>query len=344
MHRLVALSMMLIGAACGSPIGSTPPASNVTPAGPAVAPTTEPQPVAEAPCPEIPTGHRVIEATFTEQSRLDATLSAALAYGEEHPDTFGGHGLTWHADADASVVVAFTGHVDAHRTALAARVPHPDELIVCQAELAASEAEVIIDGIDAAYAGQLFAIGPRPFGGPVSVELSPTALDAAADLSERFGDRIVIRLGRYSYPVPTEAAECPAAIDAVGRSDVTVDVDAPTAPLVADAMGRVRIEAQVTNMTGAALTYDSQTGPAAVLLDATGRRVSAVLTEELAAAYFPVDIAAGETATIGFGSTIASCDPTLGYRLPPGEYTLQYRLSSMEGDPLVAGSVPVAIA
>lgn len=336
--------MMLIGAACGSPIGSTPPASNVTPAGPLVAPTTEPQPVADPPCPEIPTDHRVIEGTFAEQARLDTTLSAALAYGAEHPDTFGGHGLTWHADADASVVVSFTDGLDAHRTALAARVPHPDELIVCQAVLAASEAEAIIDGIDAAYAGQLFAIGRGPFGGPVSVDLSPTALDVAADLSDRFGDRIVLRLGRYSYPVPTEAAECPADIDAVGRSDVAVDVDVPAAPLVADAFGYVRIEAQVTNMTGATVTYDSVSGPSAVLLDATGRRVSGVLDLTVPAAYFPVDIAAGETATIGFGSTIASCDPTLGYRLPPGEYTLQYRLSSMEGDPLVAGSVPVQIA
>jgi hypothetical protein len=157
-----------------------------TPTGPLVALTTEPQPVADAPCPEIPTGHQVIEATFTEQARLDATLSAALAYGQEHPD----------------------------------------ELIVCQ---------------------------------------------AVARCERGSGDHR--RHRRY--------------------------------------------------VRGAVL----RDRPWSVRRAGFGRC-----------------IAAGETATIVFGSTVASCDPALGYRLPPGEYTLQYWLTPMGDDRPVAGSVPVAIA
>jgi hypothetical protein len=61
-----------------------------------------------------------------EQERLQPTLDAAQAYGQQHPDAFGG--LHWEWQPLMHVETFFTEQVDEHLAALRALVPHPDRI------------------------------------------------------------------------------------------------------------------------------------------------------------------------------------------------------------------------
>jgi hypothetical protein len=61
-----------------------------------------------------------------EQERLQPTLDAAQAYGQRHPDAFGG--LYWKWQPVMHVETFFTEQVEAHLAALRALVRHPDRI------------------------------------------------------------------------------------------------------------------------------------------------------------------------------------------------------------------------
>jgi hypothetical protein len=133
-----------------------------------------------------------------ESGRLEPMLGQVLAYGSEHRDEFGTYGLVWHSASDASVVVSFTGHLDAHRSALAKLVEHPAELIVCRAALSGDANLALQALLVQELAGRFSSIG-QGFGS-VSIVLPPTEKQLAAELTARFGDIVSIKFGDFAQP------------------------------------------------------------------------------------------------------------------------------------------------
>jgi hypothetical protein len=130
-----------------------------------------------------------------ESGRLEPMLGQVLAYGGEHREELGTYGLVWRSAGDASVVISFTAHVDAHRSALDQLVEYPDELIVCQAALSGDANLALQTLLVDELAGRFVSIG-QGFGS-VSIGLPTTEKQLAAELTARFGDIVSIKFGDY---------------------------------------------------------------------------------------------------------------------------------------------------
>jgi hypothetical protein len=290
-------------------------------------------------------------AMSTEASRLEPMLGRVLAYGTEHADEFGTYGLMWHDATDASVFISLTTDLDAHRAALADIAEYPDELIVCQAALSGTANQALQAALVADLAGRFTSIGQGY--GWVEIHLLAHEEQLAAELAGRFGDIVSLKVGNFDYPLsPTARAGGACSLDVTGPTDLdgltaTLEFDQPSVGADDELSGTVT----VTN-TGAAPASFSSGSPLVASIVRPG-------TTTVVAAY------AGMTALLGDGATLqpgeshtisvvggfASCDPGLGYTLPPGQYDAVVPVvvahPQQAGDPtvnLLVASAPIIIA
>ena len=80
-----------------------------------------------------------------------------------------------------------------------------------------------------------------------------------------------------------------------------------------------------------------------IVLDATGNVVSAPASAVVGDVGIAVDLAAGESMDLPLVVSTASCDPELGYRLPPGDYLLAASVQHSNGDVMTLRSPPIPI-
>lgn len=149
-------------------------------------------------------------------------LGAVVNYGGQHPDKFGGYGLSWLDATDASVFAMFTDHIAEHRAALAAIVPYPDELMICQAALSETSSRgleaLLLDELN----GRFQSLGVRYES--IEVGLKATGEAIAADLTRRCGDAVTIRVGNLTPVLVThgDTLADPSTNDLVARSTVEI--------------------------------------------------------------------------------------------------------------------------
>lgn len=125
--------------------------------------------------------------TATEARRLEPTLAAVSAYGDDHPDAFAGYGLVWHTPGDASAFAAFKGDIAAHRQALRSLVAFPDELVVCRAVLSREESRALVDELRPELA-ELFASTHVAVDGAIAIGLPVASEPLAADFVQADAD------------------------------------------------------------------------------------------------------------------------------------------------------------
>lgn len=248
-------------------------------------------------------------------------LGTVVNYGGQHPDEFGGYGLAWLGADDASVFAMFTDHVPDHRAALAAMVPFPDELIVCQSALSEAESRGLQSLLLEELNGRYLSLGAG--NGSVAVQLKASEEDVAADLEQRFGDAVTLRVGNFPYPIAADQrsiAACqrdvtgPTQTDAGIRASLTFST--PSVPSGVDADATVT----VTNDGAETFTLISGSPLVGVVVEPATTRALAVFDGSIAGVGVGATLQPGESYDIPVLVGAASCDPTIGYTVPPGAY------------------------
>jgi hypothetical protein len=256
---------------------------------------------------------------LSESSRLEPMLGVVLAYGGEHPDEFGTYGLMWHGEGDASVFVSFTSHLDQHRSTLAGMVEFPDELIVCQVALSGQASQALSAALTSELAGRFSSISQG--GGPIVIVLAASEERLARDLVDRYGDAVDVTVGALAFPIDKASSVCTAA----GGEEAPLGLDAAIVPLdgpiVSGGVQPASFEVRLTNVSEAPIQFTTGTA-IGTILDTNGNVVATSANVVLADVGMFVDLAPGASTTLPGVVDTASCDPSLGYLLPPGDYLM----------------------
>ena len=259
-------------------------------------------------------------AMLSESSRLEPMLGAVLGYGGEHPDRFGSYGLIWHGETDASVFISFADDdLAGHRAALSGVVEFPDELIVCQVALPGTASQALSAALTAELAGRYLSISQG--GGPIEIGLPASEEALARDLLDRYGEAVELTVGALAYPLDAASSVCQEPLGEPPPAELDMSIVQPTGPLVPDAFGSSSFEVQLTNHGEAPIRFTTGT-TLGTILDAEGNVVATSANLAVAAVGIGIDLAPGASTIVPGVVALASCDPRIGYTLPPGEYGL----------------------
>lgn len=342
---LVAVAFTVTAAACGDPSsvgspGDDTAAPNATSAADSTAVVSTP--AADSTCPDFDARHPDFNADPTgmtdESSRLEPMLGQVLAYGNAHPDEFAGYGLIWQATNDATVVIALAGDVDAHRSALAQQVAFPDELVVCHAVQSQTAAQAMQQQLQT-ESGNGFLSSYVEIDGTVTIGLRAADERLAGQMVAQHGDLVRVQVGSLPYPMPDPPppSHCPALAADAAPAGMEITVVPPGPLSAADDPFSADLQVMVRNVGSDRISFG--TGIAiGYLLDQQGSVVAASDTVGIDDIGLGVDLAPGESTTIQLVVSPASCDPAVGYVVPPGTYQLvalvQHERDTLRSTPL----------
>lgn len=292
------------------------------------------------PCPESEANGAGEQEMVTESSRLEPMLGQVLAYGSERPDEFGGYGLVWHGAGDASVFVSFSANVAAHRTALEAMVEHPDELIVCHVAVSGNVAQAMQDTLVRELEGRILSIGRGR--GAIEITLAANEELLAGELLARYGDAVEITVGALAFPLEEAEAVCDDPPTGNSLPGLRIEVIAPSEPVSATGVMPLELTVVLTNDSDTPIQFGSGTA-IGTILDQAGEVVSSSTVFAIADVGIGVDLAPGQSMQLPLVASTASCDPALGYTLPPGDYRLVAAVQHSDGDTMRLHSPPVPI-
>lgn len=278
-----------------------------------------------------------------EASRLEPMIGVVLQYGSQHPGVFGGYGLHWITADDASVFVSFTGDLGAHRAALTELVEYPDELIVCQAPASEADRSAIQATLSSELNGRFTEISSGGKSGAVVVGLNPTEETLAGELVRRYGTAIDVRVGALAYPLDDADSVCAPQLEPSLIDGLDAAILDPTEPLTMTRTGTVPLTIRLTNTSDQPIRFDSGQ-PSTVITDQQG---SPRTSDTRAVPSVGIEVALQPDAHQDFDVEIlvASCDPALGYLVPPGDHHVVVSLynaqlqTNMHSQPL-----PITIA
>ncbi|MEM7275114.1 MAG: hypothetical protein AAF547_18680 [Actinomycetota bacterium] len=167
--------------------------------------------------------------------------------------------------------------------------------------------------------GRFLSIGAGVDG--VEVVLAPDEEALAAELLARHGEEVVLSVGRLRYPLAEAANVCPEPPAERSDPDLSVAVVPPTGSISASGIESLELGVAVTNVGEGPLAFT--TGSAlGTILDPSGNVVSHGATAGLALPGLPVDLAPGDSIELPLYASMASCDPEIGFMLPPGDYLI----------------------
>ncbi len=178
---------------------------------------------------------------------------------------------------------------------------------------------------------------PPPYG----ISLAPWATEVAADLHERFGDDIDLRVGALGYPDrrPVEFAPTPTG-PLMDPTEASVELDGPgeiRSGYVLDTGLRVR------NLGDTVLEVHTNGQLTALVLDPRSGEVVGGDTRAHLAPLVRFRVAPGEHETIPLIVGTASFVPELGYAVPPGAWEMAADLKLGDGRVVRTPPVPLTI-
>jgi hypothetical protein len=280
-----------------------------------------------------------VDSQFAERN-----LGAINAYISAHASE-GGTPWLDSVNDPPQLVVGFTSNVAQHRTALAALLADPDRVLVCrvahsQVDVSAAAAEIqrsvspgtdgfisISSGVDA-----------------VTVQLRGDRQAVADDLIARYGDLVSITLGNFPYPLSSEptspgtGALCSA--DLTGPTDLNglhavLTLSETSVHSGQDIDGTVT----VTNTGGTATGFESGSPLVGSVVKPGTTTAVASYSGMIAGVGLGPMLQPGESTDIPVYVGTESCDPSLGYTLPPGQYevlaVVVVHYPQAQGDPTV---------
>jgi hypothetical protein len=159
--------------------------------------------------------------------------------------------------------------------------------------------------------------------GPIEVGLPASKQQLAAELVGRYGNIVSVRVGHFAYPLWPDAQPAGGACttDPAGSTDLnglraTIELDHATISAGDEISGTVT----VTNAGDQPTSFDSGSPLVASIVLPGTTTVVAVYDGSIAGVGDGAMLQPGESHTIPIVASTASCDASLGFTLPPGQY------------------------
>ncbi|MEM7323792.1 MAG: hypothetical protein AAF531_11960 [Actinomycetota bacterium] len=164
----------------------------------------------------------------------------------------------------------------------------------------------------------------------------------ATELQERYGDQIALSVGRLSFPLEGASSVCPPEPTVQSQLDLGIAVVEPLGPISASGIENLQLSVELTNVSENPIGFS--TGAAVgTIFDLSGKVVSDGATTDLTLEEIPVSLGAGESIELPLYASMASCDPAIGYVLPPGDYLIVAEVVRIGGGVVRLHSEPHAI-
>ncbi len=257
-----------------------------------------------------------------DQGRLQGDVEAMQAYGSAHPDEF--TAVRFENSPWVRLVVGFTGHIQEHCAALRTILEFPNDFQIIRQPRTATELEQIQQAIVALAGQHLRSVGIGAE--TIDVQLRADGLSIAEQIHATYGDLLTIYVGFLPYPDPASAGvDCSAILkDIVTDTPLRVSARLDTARVVTgeDFRGTVTI----TNAGADVVEFESGDPMTAVVYRRGSNQVVGAYEGGIGGVGAGGTLQPGETLDIGVLGGTASCDPTLGYALPPGSYDVRVRV------------------
>jgi hypothetical protein len=252
------------------------------------------------------------------QQRISGDVDLAVQYGADHPDEFAS--ARYENGPRVRLVVGFTTHIEEHCAAIRAILEYPDEFEIIRQSATEGQLMAAMDDIIGMVDRSFQSVGLGA--GVIHVNLRADGEDLAAGVFEKYGDLVEITVGLLPYP-DRFAGPVQCGTDGLNVSDAPLDLEAELNTGVIKPGADFRGQVKITNT--AAVPFDFQSGPtqtAAVYLPGADVPVG-FFTRGLDSIGYGATIAPGESITLDVVGGTASCDPALGWALPPGSYEVR---------------------
>jgi len=325
---LFALSALLLVAGCaaGPSDGALPSTSSTTTETPQQAPADCPNFVTEVVTGPEPTNVTEDGPLARAQQRLSGDIEAAMAYGNDHPEDFGS--IRFENSPTVRIVIGFTDHLDEHCTALRGILAYPDEFELVleratQTQLASIQQDVTV------MAGDRL-LGSGQAANTVSVMLRADGEDVAAAISEKYGDLVEISVGALPYPDPGTGNNCTDLVPPPPSEPTSLAATLHPITDVVPVGHHFEAVVTVTNTGGDAITFESGSPLTALVYTQGTDEVVGIYTGGIAGVGVGAELGPGDSIDIDVIGGTASCDPALGYALPPGEYEVRVPVEQYE--------------
>lgn len=254
-----------------------------------------------------------------EQQRISGDVDRGIAYGADHPDEFAS--IRFENGPRVRMVIGFTAHIEEHCAALRAILEYPDEFEIIRQPATELRLEQIQEDLFARYRESMRSVGRGA--GVIHLVLRADGEDVAEEVRAEYGELVEITVGLLPYPDPFAGDPvCEPLVGPIVAESQLVAVallDGPTVRSGLDFRGTVTVR-----NTGAD-AFDFQSGPthAAVVFKPGSESPSGFWTGGMDAVGFGKRLAPGESVDLELVGGTASCDPALGYALPPGQYEVR---------------------
>lgn len=319
--RLGLLVAVLVVAACTG--GPQPPS-----AGPGSPSTIDSSPSGLGDCPNYvdvvetgpdPTDFSEAGPLARDQARLSGDVEAIHRYGSAHPDEF--TSVRFENGPWVRLVIGFTGHIQEHCAALRAMLEFPAEFQIVRLPKTATELLQVQQAIVALAGPHLRSAGSGPE--TIDVQLRADGVSIAEQIHATYGELVKIQVGFLPYPDRTSAdIDCSAILkDIVTDTPLRATARLETARVVtgADFGGTVT----VTNGGADVVEFESGDPMTAVIYRRGTDQVVGAYEGGIGGVGTGGTLQPGGTLDIGVLGGTASCDPSLGYALPPGLYDVR---------------------
>ena len=257
------------------------------------------------------------------QARLSGDAEAGQAYGAEHADEFAS--LRFENGPRVRIVVAFTGHIAEHCAALRELFAFPDEFEIVLAERTEADLLAIQQEIVNRARPFLVSAGSGGATGVIEVGLRANGEGMARQIVEEYGDAVHVTVGVLSYPDRTRADGLTTCTPANG----TLRLDAPLRgtltlqPLSVSSGADFDATVRVVNIGVNAFDFQSGSPVTALVFAPGASEAIGTYTGGIAGVGLGQVLAPRDSVDIDVLGGTASCDPALGYALPPGQYEVR---------------------
>jgi hypothetical protein len=254
---------------------------------------------------------------------LQGDQAAVEDWGQTHASEFSASWIALDGPTGARLVVALPNTAEAP-AALKAVVSAPDRLVVCPHRHSRAELDKVAGEIGPAAADTaIHDVRVDAMNDAVAVGLAADKVDDAARLHDRYGDVVKLTVGWLPYPMATGSAAvssgaCRPLPDPGQSSPLSAQLVLGANSL--ERGGQARGVVHVRNTSAQSVELRNVQPMDAVLLQPGSQKVVGALAARVDGADSGGKLEPGETLSLPVMAGTASCDPALGYTVPPGSY------------------------
>ena len=254
-----------------------------------------------------------------EAQRIAADAEAAQQYGAEHPDEFAS--LRFENGPRVRLVIGFTANLAEHCAALRELLAFPEEFELIRQERTEVELHELQEQIVDVARPFLVSAGSRAEG-VIEVVLRADGEEVAGQLVAQYGDLVDVTVGLLSFPERSRPDGLTTCSPATGppRADTPLRASLVLESDVISSGADFRATVTVMNSGVGEFDFDSGSPLTALVYRPGGSEAIGTFSGAIGGVGIGKTLRPLETIDVDVIGGTASCDPALGYALPPGSY------------------------